>query len=70
LVQPGKNGFLVPVNDKSAFAAQLHSMLDPEVLLAMKRTSLQLAANFDLATLTRRLENILQMNSMASSKNN
>ena len=70
LVQSGKNGFLVPVNDKSAFAAQLNSMLDPEVLFAMKRTSLQLAANFDLATLARRLENILQMNSMASPKNN
>jgi len=49
VVQPGENGFLVPVNDLAAFAQRLTSMLDPEVLAGLKRRSRQLAGNFDLA---------------------
>jgi glycosyltransferase involved in cell wall biosynthesis len=59
VVLNGQNGFLVPVNDKSAFADRLHFMLDPDVLAGLKQTSRQLARNFDLPNLARRLENIL-----------
>ena len=59
VVQPGENGFLVPVNDLAAFAERLTSMLDPEVLAGLKRRSRQLARNFDLAVLSRRLETLL-----------
>jgi glycosyltransferase involved in cell wall biosynthesis len=59
VVQPGQNGFLVPVNNMAAFAQRLTLMLDPEVLAGMKQASRQLARNFDLATLARRLEMIL-----------
>jgi glycosyltransferase involved in cell wall biosynthesis len=59
VVQSGQNGFLVPVNDRSAFSARLTEMLDIEVLAGMKRASRQLANNFDLPNLARRLEKIL-----------
>ena len=59
LVQPGYNGFLVPVNDTTAFTERLVSMLDPGVLAVMKQASRQLASNFDLPHLARRLESIL-----------
>jgi glycosyltransferase involved in cell wall biosynthesis len=59
VVQPGENGFLVPVNDPAAFAQRLTSMLNPEVLAGMKQRSRQLAHNFDLAVLSRRLETLL-----------
>jgi glycosyltransferase involved in cell wall biosynthesis len=59
VVQPGQNGFLVPVNDMAAFAARLQLMLDPQVLGGMKAASRQLAHQFDLTVLARRLEKIL-----------
>jgi glycosyltransferase involved in cell wall biosynthesis len=68
LVQSGQNGFLVPVNDKSAFADRLHFMLDHQVLAGMKLTSRQLAQNFDLTNLARRLEHILQLSAASSPK--
>ena len=70
IVESGKNGFLIPVNNMLAFADRLQVMLDHEVLGKMKLASRQLATNFDLATLTRHLENILQINSMAVPNNN
>jgi glycosyltransferase involved in cell wall biosynthesis len=68
LVLSGQNGFLVPVNDKSAFADRLQFMLNHEVLTGMKLNSRQLAHNFDLANLARRLEKILQRSAALSPK--
>ncbi len=66
VVQPGQNGFLVPVNDSQAFADRLHCMLDHEVLAGMKLSSRQLAHNFDLATIARRLENLMKVSLAAA----
>jgi glycosyltransferase involved in cell wall biosynthesis len=60
LVEPGQNGFLVPVNDTLAFADRLEFMLDHEVLAEMKLTSRRLAQNFDLTHIARRLEKMLE----------
>ena len=68
VVQPGQNGYLVPVNDMAAFAERLTLMLDLKILAGMKQASLQLARNFDLATLARRLEMILSKCAATSSK--
>ena len=68
VVQPGQNGFLVPVNDIPAFADRLQFMLDHEVLAGMKLSSRQLAHNFDLANIARRLENIMEVSVMATRK--
>jgi glycosyltransferase involved in cell wall biosynthesis len=59
VVQPGQNGFLIPVNDSEAFAEKLTLMLDPEILAGMKQASCQLAESFGLAVLSRRLQAIL-----------
>ena len=66
VVQPGQNGFLVPVNDSRAFADRLHCMLDHKVLAGMKLSSRQLAHNFDLASIARRLENIMEVSLAAA----
>lgn len=68
LVEPGQNGFLVPVNDMSAFADRLRFMLDHEVLAKMKVASRYRTRDFDLNTLARRLEKILAK-SMVTSRN-
>jgi glycosyltransferase involved in cell wall biosynthesis len=66
VVQPGQNGFLVPVNDMQAFADRLQFMLDHEVLSGMKLISRKLAHNFDLTNIARRLEKILVVRVAAS----
>ncbi len=66
VVLPGQNGFLIPLNDKAAFAERLTFMLDYQVLTGMKLASRELARNFDLATLSRRLEKILELSAAIS----
>jgi glycosyltransferase involved in cell wall biosynthesis len=59
VVQPGQNGMLIPVNDVAAFTASLTLMLNREILAGMKQASRALAKKFDLAVLSRHLQEIL-----------
>jgi glycosyltransferase involved in cell wall biosynthesis len=68
LVNQGQNGYLVPVHDVPAFTDRLQAMLNPQVLTRMKQASHQLAQNFDLTAITRRLEQLLATCAAASPK--
>ncbi len=60
LVQDGVNGFTCTVTDAEAFARRLRSVLtDPQLLLAMKRASRDLAPRFEAGRVARQMEEVL-----------
>ena len=59
IVQDGLNGYLCPVNDKEVFTTRLRQLInEPQRVAGMKAASRQLAARFDLETITSELEKI------------
>jgi glycosyltransferase involved in cell wall biosynthesis len=60
LVADGVNGFACPVTDAEVFARRLRTVLtDPQLLLAMKRASLDLAPRFEVGRVARQIEELL-----------
>lgn len=59
VVQSGRNGYLVPVNDRQAWTQALRAVMDPGMVAGMKRQSRRLAHAFDLQEISGRLEVLL-----------
>jgi glycosyltransferase involved in cell wall biosynthesis len=69
VVEPGVNGFRLPVGDVPAWSAALRRLLQaPAELVAMRQASWQKAAEFDLSRIATEYENVLRSAAAAASK--
>ncbi len=60
IVDDGQNGFTCPVHDPDIFARRLREVLaSPQMLLAMKRASLEMAPRFEAGKVARQMEKLL-----------
>ena len=61
LVDDGRNGFLVKVDDQARFRQCLHKLIsNPNTLMQFRKESLKKAAMFDIVRVAEQYETVLQ----------